>query len=198
MRGSDVTDRIYEEMNIMTKFKIGGCEVSKDAVWIYIQHFGRDKTDIHAWEKMRKYLHDYIFEGMNLDRNSDEGIRFGKALDRWAEPHILKYDSISATAKRLSNAEDDKDIEIATVRLRLEMEKADYRARNGFRDMQVTDRNVCRICNKELVGGIPRLNDHLAMVIGFDKIDAPICLTCSKEKPDEYHKEFKRQYHQEG
>ena len=49
----------------MNTIRIGNYDVSKDDAWIYIQHFGRDKSNLHAWEKMRKYLHDYIFENLS-------------------------------------------------------------------------------------------------------------------------------------
>lgn len=177
----------------MTKIKIGKFDVDKDDAWIYIQHFGRDKSNIFAWEKMRKYLHDYIFENLGLDRNLEEGVEFRKAFDEWAEPHILKLDPITAGAKRLSNSETKEEREASALMLKVQMAREEIMARNGFRKPNSNDRNLCRVCKAEMIEGIPRYNDHLGVVFAVDKVNAPICMDCAENKPDEYHVAFKRQ-----
>ena len=175
----------------MSIIKIGKYKVDKDDAWLYIQHFGRDKSNIALWEKMRKQLHDYIFEKMDIDRHSSEGIEFSKLFDEWAELHILKYDPISAKAKKLSNSKTDAEINTSQTMLQLEMEKEKFRAKHGCRNFSVEDTLLCRVCKKEIKGG--RYNDHLTTVFGFDVIHSPICMICAKENPDEYHKAFKEQ-----
>jgi len=174
--------------------RIGNYDVDKDDAWIYIQHFGRDKTILFSWEKMRKQLHDYIFEKLELERVSDEGIEFSRAFDKWAEPHILKYDPISARAKGLSNAKDNDEIKKEQYLLEMEMRKDEYRIRNGGRNFSAKDTNNCRICKKDLPEGTPRQNDHLMCPAGFEEVNSPICLDCSKDKPDEYHKAFRKHF----
>lgn len=175
----------------MTIIKIGKYKVDKDDAWLYIQHFGRDKSNIALWEKMRKQLHDYIFEKMDIDRHSSEGIKFSHLFDEWAEPHILKYDPISAKAKKLVNSKTDAEIKASQTMLQIEMARQNMINEIGARNFTVDDKTRCRICKKELGEGIPRFNDHLLGVPGFKPINAPICSNCATLKPDDYHIAFK-------
>lgn len=181
-----------EDIDITGSIKIGNYDVNKDDVWLYIQHFGRDKTDLWSWEKQRKVFHDNIFFKLGIDRFSDEGRKFSDEFDKFCEPHIMKYDGVSASMKQLSRAKTDEDIEIAQTRVQIETRRNELHTKLGFRQFKVNDVNICRICNKELEGG--RVNDHLARVDGFDEINQPICMDCSKDNPDEYHIAFKEQY----
>ncbi|NOQ37621.1 hypothetical protein GQ472_01915 [archaeon] len=178
---------------VLKTIKIDGYDINSDDVWMYIQHFGKDRSNLNAWEKMRRALHDYIFENLNLDRHSDEGLKFGKQFDAWAEPHILKYDPISAKAKRLATADTDTEIEASQMMLKIEIERQKMLDRSGGRNFTVNDKNFCRICDRELVDCVGRMNDHLMCPTGFDPIDAPICLDCAHKNPDEYHIAFKKQ-----
>lgn len=174
--------------------KIGGYNINSDDVWMYIQHFGKDKSNLNAWEKMRRSLHNYIFENLNIDRNSDEGIKFGKKFDAWAEQHIMKYDPISAKAKQLSRANSDKEAKVAQTMIQIEMARQEKMNEIGARNFTVTDKNKCRICKKDLIEGIPRYNDHLIGIPGFKQINAPICMDCAKSRPDDYHIAFKKTF----
>lgn len=178
----------------MSTIKIGKIDVNKDDAWIYINHFGKDKSDISSWEKRRKYLHDYIFENLKLDRDSKEGDKFRKAFDKWAEPHILRLDPLAARAKNLTNTESSEELNLANIMLEVEIEKQKFLNSQGGRNFNSDDKNSCRICNKELIEGIPRYNDHLIMVYGYVGMNAPICMNCSENNPDEYHIAFKKQH----
>jgi len=179
-------------MTILKTIKIGGYDINSDDVWMYIQHFGKDKSNLNAWEKMRKALHNYIFENLNIDRNSDEGEKFGKKFDTWAEQHIMKYDPIAARAKQLSRANTNKDIEVAQTMTLIAIERQKRMDKIGARNFTADDTSICRVCKKELVGGIPRYNDHLISVPGFEQINSPICTECATSKPDKYHIAFKK------
>lgn len=181
-----------EDKDITGIIRIGNYDVSKDDVWLYINHFGRDKDDLWTWEKQRKVFHDNIFNNLKLDRFSDEGREFSDELDKFCEPHILKFDRVSSSMKQLSRAKTDEEIEIAQTRVQIETRRKEIHERLGFREFKANDSNVCRVCNKDIEGG--RVNDHLARVSGFDEINKPICMDCSKENPDEYHIAFKEQY----
>lgn len=174
----------------MKTIKIGKFDVSKDDALLYVQHFGKDKSNLPEWEQMRKDLHNMIFENLKLNRFSDEGREFGKLFDDWAEPQILKYDPISASAKRFCNSE-GKEQEASGLMLEMEIKKQSFMLSRGFRNLETEDTNNCRICKKELSGA--RINDHLMNVTGFKKEHSPICMDCSENNPDEYHKAFKSQ-----
>lgn len=143
------------------------------------------------WEKMRKELHDGIFESLNLKRFSEEGTKFTKVLDEFCEPHIMKYDPICARAKSLSNARTDEEIKQAQTMLEMEMYKQKRQSAYGFRSFDCDDEQVCRVCGKDLSKGGVRINDHLATVEGFEKIHKPICGECSDNNPDAHYKAFK-------
>ncbi len=49
---------------------------------------------------------------------------------------------------------------------------------------------VCRVCSRGLTGTQARYNDYL--VLRHPNCKSPICLDCSKNKPDAFHKAFKR------
>lgn len=178
--------------DIVSTIKIGNYDVSKDDVWLYIQHFGRDKTDLWDWEKQRKVFHDNIFFRLGLDRFSNEGREFSSKLDKFCEPHILKYDPLSANAKNLMRAKTDEEIKSAIMKFEIENYRQQKMMELGFRNFKVNDKNVCRVCENEIEGA--RVNDHLASVRGFDEINSPICIDCSQNNPDEYHIMFKKQY----
>ena len=61
-------------------------------------------------------------------------------------------------------------------------------------DGSKSHRNTCRICKKNCVEGIPRVNDHLMCPTGFDNINSPICMSCGENNPDEYHTAFRKQF----
>ena len=46
----------------------------------------------------------------------------------------------------------------------------------------------CRVCKKEIITGMGQINDYLT--IRDKNCIGPICLKCSKENPDEFHKQF--------
>lgn len=57
------------------------------------------------------------------------------------------------------------------------------------REMALKNVTVCRVCNKPLPEGEPRINDHL--ILKHELCVQPICLQCSKENPDAYYNAFK-------
>lgn len=183
-----------EDKDIVGVVRIGKYDVSKDDVWLYIDHFGKDKSDLWSWEKQRKVFHDNIFHKLKINRFSDEGSKFSDELDKFCEPHILKFDGISSKMKTLSRAKTDKEIEVASEMVRLEQYKQERMSMIGFRQLKSIDINECRVCGEDLNKEGGRANDHLARVNGFDEINQPICLKCSKNNPDEYHIAFKKQY----
>ena len=174
--------------------KIGNYEVGKEIVQNYINHFGEDKSNIQYWENKRSELHNYIFESLKLDRFSEEGREFSIELDIWAEPQILRFDPIVARAKSLSNAKTDSEIKFAQLQLKMEMTKKEFMIKSGGRAFNINDKNICRICKKETVDGVPRVNDHLQAPTGFDNINSPICMDCANNNPDEYHTAFRKQF----
>jgi len=180
----------------MIKIKIGNYKVEKLLVDIYIDHFAKDKNNIILWENQRKTLHNSIFAIINLDRFSKEGREFEEELDKYCEPKIAKYDIFVARTKKLVRAKTKEEIKVATTMLKLELEKKKFSELAGIRDKPVyrKDVNKCRICDKELIEGIGRVNDHMAVVRGFNEIYMPICSKCSDDNPDEYHVAFRSQY----
>ena len=179
---------------MMEIIKIGKYDVSKVDIWEYINHFGKEKADIFAWDRVRKALHEIIFTKQNIVRTSDEGQEFSKQLDEFCIPHMEKFDAIAVRAKELSNAKTEQEIKHAQTMLEVAMYKNKKRSEMGFREQKLSDELVCRLCKKELGDGKVRINDHLATVSGFGEINNPICGDCSKDKPDEYHIAFKEQY----
>lgn len=176
----------------MKNVTIGNYEVSKDDVGLYIQHFGKDKTNLWEWERMRTELHENIFTNLELDRHSEEGQEFGEILDKHCEPFILKFDPITSKIKGYMRASTDKEREQAKFHLEMEQEKQRRMATMGFRNFESEDLDICRVCGSELLDG--RQNDHLASVRGFPKQNKPICMECRKKKPDAYHLAFREQY----
>ena len=178
----------------MEIIKIGKYDVSKVDIWEYINHFGKEKADIFAWDRVRKALHEIIFTKQNIVRTSDEGQEFSKQLDEFCIPHMEKFDAIAVRAKELSNAKTEQEIKHAQTMLEVAMYKKNYQAEQGFRGFKLDDKTGCRVCGKEQVKGIAFAQDHLATVFGQDKINQPICMDCSRDNPDEYHIAFKKQY----
>jgi hypothetical protein len=179
----------------MKTIRIGKFDVSKDAVWLYIYHFGRDKSDIFAWDRARIVFHDNIFESIGISRSSDEGCEFSVELDKFCEPHILKYDPMVATAKKLMRADTEQDRARANMDMMLIAQREKFMLMNGFRNYNANDKNDCRVCGKEKTGGVAFINDHLASLSGFDEINNPICSDCANNNPDAYSIAFKKLHH---
>ena len=92
------------------------------------------------------------------------------------------------------NSETRDEIKSNQTLLQMELEKEKLRAEMGGRNFNVDDIPSCRVCGKDLSKGGGRVNDHLGCPIGFNTINQPICYSCSKDKPDEYHIAFKKQF----
>lgn len=176
--------------------KIGNYDVSKDDVWLYIQHFERDKSDLSQWEQDRKMYHDNVFKNLGIDRFSDEGREFSESFDTFCEPHI--NDKMVVALKRLNRDEPDakSDVEREVMMAQVKARKEMYMIEQGFSEPDATDeeRNTCRMCNKDLAEGVPRVNDNYANLVGFTKPKSPICSECSDKNPDDYHIKFKETY----
>lgn len=178
----------------METIKIGKYDVNKEDVLLYIHHFGKDKTNISEWETLRQALHNNIFDNLGINRHSELGQNFSKQLDEYCEPQMIRFDAITVKAKKLINAKTDSEIENAQMGLRMEMQTEMMKRERGIRNFKLDDKSECRVCKTDLSSGGGRTNDHLASVNGFEEVNKPICMKCSKEKPDEYHLAFKEQY----
>lgn len=179
----------------MEKITIGKYEVSKDAIGLYVQHFGKDKSDLWEWEEMRTELHNNIFKSLKIDRHSDKGQEFSDTLDKYCIPKIERYDKIAAAAKELSCAKDEAEIKLKSIMLEVKANNMARAMAMGFRQPTFADDekgNICRVCNVDIDG--PKVNDHLAHVPDFPEIHQPICFECHKNKPDAYNIAFTAKY----
>jgi hypothetical protein len=138
-------------------------------------------------------LHNRIFKNIGIERFSNEGYEFGEEFDKFCEPRIMKHDAISALTKKLCRTKTETEIKYAQYKLQSELYKKQKAMELGLFKEPKKD-SKCRRCGINLIHGIARINDHLAIVEGYDEVDNPICDKCGKEDPDDHVIAFKKQY----
>lgn len=171
--------------------RIGKYDVSKDDVYLYIQHFDRDKSDVFSWDKVRSELHNRIFVNLGLTRFSADCEEFSEALEKFCAPKIEQYDALTARLKEYAVAKTPQDIMFTKMKVEQEIVRQEFMKRRGI--VQKPS-NECRRCGKDLPHGVARINDHMVTLSNGETKDKPICSTCSDKNPDDYHIAFKKQY----
>ena len=98
---------------------------------------------------------------------------------RLGDPHLIKcnYPNMKLLDFKLRKAiGKTEDIKVARA------------SHNVVRSMEAGEQ-FCRVCGKDLqVVGVARVNDYLVLRHKYCK--APICLDCSRNKPDSFYKAF--------
>jgi len=99
--------------------------------------------------------------------------------ERLGDPHLVncEFPNIKLLDFRLRKAiGKTEDIKVARA------------SHNIVRSMEAGE-NYCRVCGNDLqVVGVARVNDYLVLRHKFCK--APICLDCSRNRPDSFYKAF--------
>lgn len=168
--------------------KIGGYKVDGELILNYLKHLNSHPSErFKDYEVKRKVLHEKIFKSIKISRVSKEGQEFGRKLDEYCES-MINSDIINV-GKQISNCRNMNELDEAKKELFCGKSHAFDEMRFARQKLEEKGSNECRICHIDLVEGVGRVNDHLT-----NDESNPICLKCSKERPDESFLVFKKKY----
>lgn len=172
--------------------KIGNYNIEGDLILEYLQHINSGYID----EVERKRLHDKIFESIKVYRNSKEGQELSKKLDEFCDSMIA--DDTIKMCKRIGRSSQDELDKINNT-IKTEAMTENYIS-HELDDLQLEIRkkllicdNHCRICGKELVDRVARVNDHL-LDNDDSSITSAICMECADNNPDERFIAFRKKH----
>jgi hypothetical protein len=169
--------------------KIGKYEVDSELIINYVKHLNTFSGNASDFEYRRVQLHDYIFKSLGLNRNKEEGIEFAKELDKFCYDMITDPEIRRVKRVVLGIKEED---ELDKVNKLLFIGKSHELCNQMYTMRSVLEKGtqVCRVCNKDLSVVCARINDQLV----DDEVDNPICLDCSRNRPDAHHLKFRENH----